>query len=660
MESIENRQKRKGYNIHSDPAMRHAKPPPPTTPTKQRKAGLHDDLGLSGFTLGSKVPASKPLHNWSLSRTSAPASAESDDEIDSLTSSTTHSEDEGRLRITRVAKPSKSSEVQVTDVDGKELEHHPDFPPSERKFPKFKKKSSNAKEKLPLSQSRPSSSLASSSTSYGVLANLKGNENGDVPKTHPKPRPKASIASKSAALTDQLTSVHPMRPIASTSKAALAPIPSSFPQLSPLSRTPERTNDMNGGKYAAKAKSSAKEPEPFPLSFTRSLENPTAISFDNDADERDVDSLPSPCLPAKLRRRKSKSLAFSANSSKVRGARSEPDDVNGSDSETLGAEDTPRAKRHSPPPASSPISERIPSSTYVVDLTDIPHKPKPRPKPRPVPQRDPPEFSPLSSLSPSQEDLPVGTPLRSKLDAEAFPIPSPLSSPAIGAFGSPRRRSLPENQSLAARAPKRHHPAAKPFPMSMSPLKEDAVPVAGPSSFVLPDLGGDGVSYSRLCTASSFSSQVNTALTALNIDPELLCPYCDARLPPESERTAQMRKLLAAAAKRTPRDPRPGNRLGRRADFSITGTVCVWHEFEAKHLPRARAAGWPESIDWSMLSARVMRLRPRLEAIVRGDPDARQASKFWQQVEKELKEVGSRRMADIKNQYKNFERVQPG
>ncbi|KAI0030062.1 restriction of telomere capping protein 4, partial [Vararia minispora EC-137] len=53
-------------------------------------------------------------------------------------------------------------------------------------------------------------------------------------------------------------------------------------------------------------------------------------------------------------------------------------------------------------------------------------------------------------------------------------------------------------------------------------------------------------------------------------------------------------------------------------------------------------------------------MRERLEAIVQGRPGAREASRFWSAVEKELKAVGSRGVTGIKGQFENFERVQPG
>jgi hypothetical protein len=131
-------------------------------------------------------------------------------------------------------------------------------------------------------------------------------------------------------------------------------------------------------------------------------------------------------------------------------------------------------------------------------------------------------------------------------------------------------------------------------------------------------------------------------------------------LPSTELRTPQLITLLEAAARRSVPRPRPGNPGARRAPISVYGAVCERHEFEAAELPRARAAGWPSEINWISLRSRVEKLGDMLSKIIMGQDGAREKSRFWAEVEHDMKKVGSRTVTGVKGQFESFEKVQPG
>lgn len=160
-------------------------------------------------------------------------------------------------------------------------------------------------------------------------------------------------------------------------------------------------------------------------------------------------------------------------------------------------------------------------------------------------------------------------------------------------------------------------------------------------------------------------------------DPRTLCPYCDSALP--SSPSPLLTKLLAATAKKSYRDPRPANPLGRKAPLSVFIAVCQRHRFEGQILPEAESKGWPKSIEWIKLGERVECMREALRDLIDdpGEVDApdesgqdtdsedrkrgpKARSIFWREVMKEVKKKGSRAAAGVRGQFANFEKTQPG
>lgn len=137
--------------------------------------------------------------------------------------------------------------------------------------------------------------------------------------------------------------------------------------------------------------------------------------------------------------------------------------------------------------------------------------------------------------------------------------------------------------------------------------------------------------------------------------------------------------------------------MGRKAAVGVFINVCQRHRFERETLPEAEAKGWPKSIEWSLIHQRVMRMKDHLEALVENsllgskpsvedtDDDgnidweipgqsqkgkgkekqkspqyARDKCIFWEEVIEEVKEKGTRVAANVKSQFANFQKTQPG
>ena len=166
-----------------------------------------------------------------------------------------------------------------------------------------------------------------------------------------------------------------------------------------------------------------------------------------------------------------------------------------------------------------------------------------------------------------------------------------------------------------------------------------------------------------------------------------MCPYCDTPLP--SSPSPLLTNILAATRKKSSRDPRPSNPLGLKAPLAIFIVVCQRHKFESQILPEAERKGWPKTIQWTKLSARVERMKDELRALIEdpggehGDEDMDEGiddverlfrndsdgssqkgpkarSIFWTEVMDEVKKKGTRAVVGVQGQFANFEKTQPG
>lgn len=114
----------------------------------------------------------------------------------------------------------------------------------------------------------------------------------------------------------------------------------------------------------------------------------------------------------------------------------------------------------------------------------------------------------------------------------------------------------------------------------------------------------------------------------LEVDPNLLCPYCDEPLPLNP--SVSLTKKLANIRHRTWPTGRIGNSLARTGPLELIGPVCERHRFEAHAVPLAVRNGWPFSVDFAQLRKRVELLREAIQQLVR---DPARSSFYSQAVE---------------------------
>ncbi|KAJ7030004.1 RTC4-like domain-containing protein [Mycena alexandri] len=267
--------------------------------------------------------------------------------------------------------------------------------------------------------------------------------------------------------------------------------------------------------------------------------------------------------------------------------------------------------------------------------------------------------SPTKSLScflPS----PLGTPNhKEKLSSNGFPAPSPLR---------------PEGSARTRR---------EAFPMNTQDFDGISSPVKRRSLGSDSDDERDRKRYKNhpVVVSGDYEEDDSELLfISPGTDPKTLCPYCDTPLP--AQPTPLLTRLLEQTFKKSYRDARPSNPLGRKAPMGVFVTVCQRHRFESETLPEAEARGWPKFIDWAGLTGRVLAMRGALEGILAdpGDPivygndndgeqkvgsqpgkrGPRMRCLFWKDLVMELKTKGSKGVKGVQGQFANFEKTQPG
>ncbi|KAK7057639.1 RTC4-like domain-containing protein [Favolaschia claudopus] len=286
---------------------------------------------------------------------------------------------------------------------------------------------------------------------------------------------------------------------------------------------------------------------------------------------------------------------------------------------------------------------------------------------RPLPTEG---LSPLSSPTKAQNDFlpsPLGTPLKSAVTR--FPAPSPLRS---------------EEQAMSNKLGGKRK--VQPFPMELN----NQTPEGSPSSSKRQSGSDNEDERDRkryknqpVVLAGTYEEEDSELLfLSPGTDPKTLCPYCDTLLP--AQPTPLLTRLLEETFKKSYRDARPANPLGRKAPMNVFIGVCQRHRFESETLPEAEMRGWPKFIDWEGLQGRVLALKRDLLGILRdpGDPivygnedDAEEPQPpvnsqpnkgprmlciFWKDLVKELKAKGSKGVKGVHGQFANFEKTQPG
>ncbi|KIK61932.1 hypothetical protein GYMLUDRAFT_42359 [Collybiopsis luxurians FD-317 M1] len=353
-----------------------------------------------------------------------------------------------------------------------------------------------------------------------------------------------------------------------------------------------------------------------------------------------------------------------------------------------------------------PVGKRqpLPAASAFPVTASPEHTPNKTPKPPSKPAGFPVVASPENTPKNHQ-------PLR--IQPSTFPV-SPISQRPTGTSGT--RKSTEEGEDNDTASPsfikkgktkkKGPVPVAAPFPLDSPRITSKA----GPSHRRATKRGSNQSTEEEVTPSKKkrrdtapLSSSPPQALSDddeedddfynSSVDANTLCPYCDEPLPPSP--TPHLQSLLALTAKKSFREPRPTNPMGRKAAVGVFINVCQRHRFESETLPEAEAKGWPKSIEWDLIHERVMKMKDRLQALMENslvrdaksksrygeeedddeeeDSDweipgqtqkstyrARDRCVFWEEVMEEIKEKGTRGAANVKGQFANFQKAQPG
>ncbi|KAF9460531.1 RTC4-like domain-containing protein [Collybia nuda] len=589
----------------------------------RRKGQAVEDLG-SGFIKKGAIGRNRRGAPSKRSQTSTPYDL-TDSEPDELDTLSQHS-----------AAEASSKEDLLLGPDGKIHKAHPDFPSSRTgvykslKFKKTKPSHDNAsashQSDTPLSVfpilqenanvQRPNGeTMPKSLAKPQHTASQASTSRPRSPPVHPRPKLPSSRTLKPAQEAAKSENTRPKpRPIGKPRVASAQLQPAPFPSLDPPSSPRRRRNTVSTTENDdTRSTKSTLTPAPFPM----------------------VSPASSPLHPAKF--------------------------------PTLPPLGSQGSKQKSKPFMPQSLVKERASQAKPVEMSKA-TKPK-------VPN-DYPTMSPLSSqtrtLSSSQKSStakkgPSKKRIVSEEESEVEinsvlkPQPFPMSTQVLGSIGSPctppvagpsrpgKRSSSDRNSSGGGRENKK--------------TKKDD------------DMCAEAVSSILLSSGDYDYEEDDTVCMSPTRDPKTLCPYCDAPLPRFP--TPLLTRLLASTALKSKPQARPGNPMGRKAPFTTFITVCQRHRFETKILPEAEAKGWPKSIEWANLEARVSRMKGVLQDLIQDpvfepgsdddefpDDEKAQGSKarcvFWKEVINEVKQKGSRAVAGVQGQFANFEKTQPG
>lgn len=143
---------------------------------------LWDDFGSTAFVNTDSDKAKSSTDNAKHTALRKRIAESSDDELDFLSSSS-RSDD---VIPTRNKPRAKKKQPGKAFVQGREVDHHPDYPPPKKKFPDFKKITRTASEEGSSSTPRSKTSktkqkLSKQAKEYDILATLHDNENERLP-----------------------------------------------------------------------------------------------------------------------------------------------------------------------------------------------------------------------------------------------------------------------------------------------------------------------------------------------------------------------------------------------------------------------------------------------------------------------------------------------
>ncbi|KAG8834560.1 hypothetical protein FRC17_008394 [Serendipita sp. 399] len=202
----------------------------------------------------------------------------------------------------------------------------------------------------------------------------------------------------------------------------------------------------------------------------------------------------------------------------------------------------------------------------------------------------------------------------------------------------------------------------RPFPMDLTASLQSAREGSRLLSSPLPTTRGSSSaaisSKPSSNTSRSVSDRENASYTQIvktnNVDPSLLCPFCDQRLPEYP--SAMLRKMLKRVKREAKPEPRIGNALGLSASLEVFTPFCLRHEAELKEFPKGKKNGWPTTLDPQLLAKRTRRLRSHLQNLI-DNPDE---GTFFHPLQKAAREHGKGAVNGAKANWHNFENATAG
>lgn len=138
------------------------------------------------------------------------------------------------------------------------------------------------------------------------------------------------------------------------------------------------------------------------------------------------------------------------------------------------------------------------------------------------------------------------------------------------------------------------------------------------------------------------------------IDPDLLCPFCDEPLP--QPLSTALSTTLERLKRTAGPQPRWGNKKGLVTNMDIYVSFCSRHEAESKEVPKGEKYGWPQTLNTLELASRVRRLKHQLQAII-NDPEE---GTFFKPLKASADQHGKNSITGAKGTWVTFENASTG
>ncbi|KAG6834836.1 hypothetical protein H0H93_007065, partial [Arthromyces matolae] len=123
--------------------------------------------------------------------------------------------------------------------------------------------------------------------------------------------------------------------------------------------------------------------------------------------------------------------------------------------------------------------------------------------------------------------------------------------------------------------------------------------------------------YSPLPSKSSGTPSSSKTSADSNTESSLLCEYCDEEMPHNPSYKLLSMQITLSESLDTWSQPTLENPRHREAkSFTVYISYCERHRFELQLLPEAEREGWPQNINFTLLSHRIIKHQETLEALL--------------------------------------------